>query len=51
MYMTWGKGDMQPVYSLVGGYFTYEEEISWLMFLVLSKYGKIQETGFIEKSP
>lgn len=41
-------GDMPPVHSLVEGYFTHEEEISWLMFLVLSEYGKMQGTGFIE---
>ena len=46
--MAWGKGDMPPVHSLVEGYFTHEEEISWLTFLVLSKYGKMQGTGFIE---
>ena len=48
MCMAWGKGDMPPVHSLVEGYFTHEEEIAWLMFLVLSKYGKMQGTGFIE---
>ena len=35
-------------YTACRSYFTHEEEISWLMFLVLSGYGKMQGTGFIE---
>ena len=43
-----GKGGHATSTQLVEGYFTHEEEISELMFLVLSKYGKMQGTGFIE---
>lgn len=35
-------------YTACRSYFTHEEEISWLIFLVLSGYGKMQGTGFIE---
>ena len=42
---------MKPAHAFVDGYFTQEEEISWLMLFVLRKHGQMQETGFIEKSP
>ena len=46
-----GKKDMNPGHVLVEDCFTQEEQIPWLMLLVLPKYGQIQETGFMEKSP
>lgn len=33
-------GDMPPLHSLVEGYFTHEEEITDLIFLVLSNCGR-----------
>ena len=34
-----GKKDMKPTHMLVEGCFTQEEQIPWLMLLVLPKYG------------